>query len=502
MLILSGLEIFERGQTYNFFETTNGPKPPDTSRFIGFFMIAKRIQNKLIAGIGHEPTNDQLNLIQRLANYLGYANTKDLFIIRGYAGTGKTTVIGSVVAQVKAEGGKVFLLAPTGRAAKIMSKYSGIPAYTIHRFIYRVAEGAFGLSRFVRKENKYKNAVFIVDEASMINGEYDGQVNLLEDLLEFVFAGDNARLILVGDIAQLPPVNAELSPALIPVWFRDRFGFKVDGYELKEVVRQSGESGVLATATDLREQLTVGNPMIFKEGYLDVSYLDGYAFAEVLESSLSAHGDEEVIVITRSNKNANLFNKQIRARMMYRESRLESGDLMMVVQNNYHWLDKDSKMEFIANGDTVRIQRIGKQVNLHGCEFAEATVAFDELTGQEPIDVMLLLDAIDAEGPSISAQKQEALYESVEADYTDLSATARKKKMKEDPYLNALRVKFAYAVTGHKAQGGQWKEVFIDASFLAYTEPDLDTMRWMYTAVTRATEKVYFVNLPQEYLVE
>lgn len=466
-------------------------------------MTTQTVQNKLIKELKYHPTDDQLQLIERLANYLTFQNRKDLFIIRGYAGTGKTTIIGSIVSTLKMLHFKSVLLAPTGRAAKVMSNYAGVPAHTIHRFIYRVQDDGFGSAQFKRKENKAKNIVYIVDEASMISGEYDGKIHVLNDLLEFALEADNARILFVGDVAQLPPVHSELSPALIPIFFKNQYGLKVDGFELKQVVRQSNTSDILNLATYLRQVVENGGELTIPFYTSDVKLINGYDFAEYLESSLGKLGDANTVVITRSNKNANQYNQHIRQRLLYREDEISSGDLMMVVQNNYHWLDDDASMGFIANGDTIRIDRIGKKHNLGDFKFVEATVSFEDHEKQTPIDVFLMLNTISSDSASLTSEERKMLYSLVEEKHIDApNQKIKKERVKNDPYLNALQVKFAYSITGHKAQGGQWSDVYVDASFMSYTELDLDMLRWLYTACTRATNNLYLVNLPAQYTLE
>jgi len=466
-------------------------------------MTVQTVQNKLIKEVKHHPTDDQLQLIERLANYLAFQNRKDLFIIRGYAGTGKTTIIGSIVSTLKMMHFKSVLLAPTGRAAKVMSGYSGIPAHTIHRYIYRIKEDGFGNAKFMRKENKAKQTVYIVDEASMISGEYDGQTHLLHDLIDFVSESEHSRLIFVGDVAQLPPVNSELSPALIPIFFKNQYGLRVDGFELKQVVRQESASEILELATYLRNIVEVGGDLVISNFSNDVKLINGYDFAEYLDSSLSRLGEENVLVVTRSNKAANQYNQHIRQRLLYREDDVSAGDLMMVVQNNYFWLDDDSEMGFIANGDAIKIDRIGKREYLGDFEFVNATVSFENDKKQQPMDVLLMLNTISSEQASLPSELRNELYRLVEELHQEAPTLKQKKdRIKSDPFLNALQVKFAYAVTGHKAQGGQWADVFVDASFLAYAEPDLDTLRWLYTACTRATRNLYLVNLPAQFTKE
>ncbi len=464
-------------------------------------MNSTAFQNELINALPHMPTTGQHEAIVRLSRYLVGENGKDLFILRGYAGTGKTTLIGALVDVLNSHKQHCILLAPTGRAAKVMSTYSNHPASTIHRRIYWLEEQA-GLRSFKRGINRLKDAVFIVDEASMISSySYEQDGDLLSDLVQFIFQGVGCKLILVGDVAQLPPVGTALSPALIPRTFRDDFQLKVDGAQLKEVVRQEDASGILVNATQLRVDLLMEQ---FKLGLLtfsDVDSISGTELQESLNESFSVYGEDEVIIITRSNKRANLFNQQIRARMFYRESEIEAGDKLMVVKNNYHWLGKDSAIGFIANGDMAEVMRVTNRESMYGLEFADVELRLLDYLNEGPIGVKIMLDAIDAEGSALSKDKMDLLYQAVRSDFPDSETKAEQRdRLQNDPYLQALQVKFAYAVTCHKAQGGQWDAVFIDQGYLTEELIDLSLMRWMYTAITRAKKRLFLVNFNADFI--
>ncbi len=450
------------------------------------------------------PTADQLQVIERLAFYLSNANKKDVFIIRGYAGTGKTTLISSIVKLATQTKNKTLLLAPTGRASKVMGRYSKRKAFTIHKIIYRVIEDEFTGFKMIRNINKKSGQWIIVDEASMIHGGSQDGLNILTDLISYYKDEDDTKIIFVGDIAQLPPVGTQLSEALIPKFFKDNFDLRVDGFELKEVLRQTKQSEILSLATQIRHWIESKNlNLLFPRYTKDIFFIDTYTMTELLDSCYSNYELKNVIVLTRSNKLANLYNSQIRSRVLQREEELESNDMLMVVKNNYHWINDNPEMGFIANGDIVELKKLGKSYVLHGFRFTDATLSFIDYDSEPEYEVRLIMDCLSEETSSLSQDKLDQLYQSVCKDYIDEpSIIKRKQKIKSDPFLNALQIKFAYAVTTHKAQGGQWPIVFVDLSFLSYSTVDIDTLRWLYTAVTRASEKLYFINCPTEFKLE
>lgn len=428
-----------------------------------------------------------------------------VMMIRGYAGTGKTSLIQAMVKAFPALDLKVVLLAPTGRAAKVMAQYAKTRAFTIHKAIYipRRTEGGIG---FVMRPNRATNTLFIVDEASMISDtSMDSRMthgSLLEDLMRFVDMGTGNKLLFIGDIAQLPPVHYDRSPALDSGVLRG-YGKDVMEIELRQVMRQAETSGVLRNATYLRQLQEESAPKVQLEENADVHRLmDGFMIEEALNKA-NNDGVDEVVVITRSNKRANLYNRQIRSRVHWREDRIATGDYLMIVKNNYFWLPDSHKAGFIANGDVAEVMQIRNEINIHGLTFVDVTLRLPDYPDEEPFESKIILDVLDEDGPSLNREKSEALYHGVQADYADEpSKKIRMEKVKNDPFLNALQVKFSYAVTGHKAQGGQWKHVFIEHPWLPDGEVDLEYLRWLYTAFTRSTENVYLLGFPNEFFPE
>lgn len=433
-----------------------------------------------------------------------------IFMLKGYAGTGKTTLVRSLVKSLPVLQAKTVLLAPTGRAAKVLSGYTGQQAYTIHKKIYIKRQGSEGNVAFQLQQNLHSNALFIVDEASMVSGSGGisqgglfGNGSLLDDLMEYVFSGTNCKLILIGDTAQLPPVGMDISPALDVDYLRAAYSFQVESYELTEVVRQGADSGILENATVLRSVLGLDDPGIpqFRLNHFqDIVRLEGSDLEDALNAAYSKYGAEETMIICRSNKRANIYNQQIRARIRWQENELSAGDFMMVVKNNYFWLPDTSAAGFIANGDIVEVLRVGTIQEIYGFRFADVRVRLVDYPNEAPLEVRLLLDTIMSESPGLSQDENKRLYEAVLADYQDIAdRRMRMKKLKEDPFFNALHVKFAYAITCHKAQGGQWPCVFVEQGYLTDEMINREYVRWLYTAVTRATEKLYLVNFKPEF---
>ena len=466
-------------------------------------MEAKVIIDILKSNFKHSPTSSQKLLLQRFSEFLSTESKKDIFILRGYAGTGKTTLISSVVKSSYKLRTKIVLLAPTGRAAKVMGAYSGMTALTIHKKIYRPPEDVVG-DHFLRANNPHKDTLFIVDEASMIGGNQVGMYSssLLHDLIEYIYEQEGCKLLMVGDVAQLPPVHEDLSPALIPKFFNLEFHLKVDGVELIDVVRQKLMSGILYNATDLREKIETENFSVqLDTSFDDVIAISGMDLQEELDSCISNFGEDNVLVICRSNKRANLFNQQIRTRVLWKEERLCAGDLLMVVKNNYHWLGKESKAGFIANGDTIEVLSIRRVEEMYGYEFADVTMRLLDYPNEKDLEVKIVLNSIDTETSSLGKDFLEDLFLKVYEDYWDEPDGGKRMiKVKNDPYYNALQIKFAYAVTCHKSQGGQWPVVFIDQGYLTDDMIDTNFLRWLYTAVTRATEKLYLVNFNEQFI--
>lgn len=474
-------------------------------------MIKKHIQSEIINNLGKQPTIGQKELSIKLADFVAESEHDAVFILKGYAGTGKTTMLSSLVKTFAMFKFRTVLLAPTGRAAKVLSNYTGHNAYTIHKNIYRQKTSSDGSGRFVLDKNLFQNTFFIVDEASMIsNSNQEGSVfgsgKLLEDLIEYVYSGMNCRLILVGDTAQLPPVGLDVSPALSSqeLEFYDRCIYE---YELSEVVRQDQHSGILYNATFIRKLITDGN---FLSGYFPIEYkqfddvrrLSGADLIEEISTCYDTFGLVETIVITRSNKRANKFNDGIRSTILYKESDISVGDLIMVVKNNYFWLQGDEKIDFIANGDIAEIKAIYKYESLYGFRFANVSLRLLDYIDVE-FDCKIILDTLNIESAALTSDQNRKLFDAVSEDYIDIrNKKKRWEKIRENPYFNALQVKFAYAVTCHKAQGGQWKAVFIDQGYLTEDMLNVEFLRWLYTAFTRPTERLYLVNFNKDFFLD
>lgn len=442
-----------------------------------------------------------------MSRFLFDADPRSAFLLRGYAGTGKTSLVSALIQTLPELRVNCVLLAPTGRAAKVISGYAQRPAYTIHKKIYVTATDASGAIRTFRTLNKHSHTLFIVDEASMIGLEPTAtRQSLLEDLVEYVYSGSHCRLMLIGDAAQLPPVGQSESPALDGGYMAATFGLNLAEGELTEVVRQQQLSGILDNATRLRHQIgTLANGEearlpLFSQAP-DVTNLSGEELMETLNREYAAYNLEDVVVVTRSNKRANLFNQGIRNRVLFREEEVNAGDYLMVVKNNYFWLDEESSIGFIANGDIVEVLSVRNVQELYGFRFADATLRFADYPDEQPRDCKLLLSTLYSESPSLTADEQARLYMNVMEDYADLPHKAdRLRELRQNPFYNALQVKFSYALTCHKTQGGQWRTVIIDQGFLP---PDMtldrDYLRWLYTAFTRATDRVYLLNFDTRF---
>lgn len=465
------------------------------------------ISSQIYAKLLYQPTNNQKKIIEVFANYLTDSDFSKIFILNGYAGTGKTTLVAAIVAALRQFGIKTILLAPTGRAAKVLSRYSGATATTIHKRIYREKTNASYESNFSLNINREVGALFIVDEASMLSthGGRDntifGSGSLLDDLVQYVRSGRNCRLMLVGDNAQLPPVGDAFSPAL-DVADMSAYGEVVYG-SMDEVVRQEQDSGILFNATLVRYMLEQGICEIprFRTSFPDVEAVKGAELIEKLQDCYDTYGRDETIVITRSNKRANRYNMGIRRTNLMAEEEIESGDMLMVVKNNYYYTERieDCPLSFIANGDIARLKRFRRVEELYGFRFATATLSFGDYDDLE-MDCKILLDTLYSDSPSLTSEQSEQLFREVEKDYLDVkSKLKRLQEIRNNPYYNALQIKFAYAVTCHKAQGGQWKAVFIDQCLFGDEEMSRDMQRWLYTAITRATERLYFVNFDDKF---
>ena len=469
-------------------------------------MFSTHIATQIYGKICFETTPGQKKIIEKLSEYLSGDDFSRIFVLNGYAGTGKTTLIAAVVGALKEEGIKPVLLAPTGRAAKVLARYAGEKALTIHKRIYRERTNADYESKFTLNPNPERGAVFIVDEASMLSdttsgGAVFGSGSLLSDLVDYVRSGRGCRLILVGDSAQLPPVGSDFSPALDPSTL-SAYG-EVDYATLDEVVRQESESGILFNATLLRCMLENGLCEIphFDLNYPDIEALEGGEFLEKLQDCYDRYGRDETIVITRSNRRANRYNEGIRRNVLYAEEEIESRDMLMIVKNNYYFPEhtENCPMNFIANGDIARLKRIRRFEEFYGFRFVDAVVEFPDYEDTE-IECKLLLDTLTSESPSLTREESSRLFYEVEKDYTEIrSKLKRFREIRENPHFNALQIKFSYAVTCHKAQGGQWRAVFVDRCLFGEEPMTRDLLRWLYTALTRATERLYLVNFDKTF---
>jgi exodeoxyribonuclease-5 len=467
------------------------------------------IRELIRQNFGNIPTAQQTEVFALLEKFLDSVNPDECFILKGYAGTGKTTLISALVKVLPKLKLKSVLLAPTGRAAKVISNYSGRKAFTIHKKIYRKKVAASPEMNFVLGDNIMDNTIFIVDEASMISDQvhdYSRQ-SLLQDLISFVYNGKNCKLMLVGDTAQLLPVGSAISPALNKQFVSDQFQLNVLTYELTDVVRQEKESGILFNATKLRELIRKGEQVFPKfkiRGYKDIFRMTGERLIEGLNYAYDKYGMENTIVICRSNKNANAYNQNIRNRILYREEELSGGDHIMVVRNNYFWLKpEDNSGDFIANGDIARIRKVRRVEEQYGFRFAELVIELLDYPDEEPLSCKVMLDTLYSETPSLSNADNKRFYEAVLEDYMHIeNKKHRMEELKKDPYYNALQIKFAFAVTCHKAQGGQWPAVFIDQGYLTDEMLDTEFLRWLYTGVTRSNKELFLVNFSDQFFLE
>ncbi|MBO5382587.1 MAG: AAA family ATPase [Bacteroides sp.] len=469
-------------------------------------MIINYLDRQIKEFFPFQPTKEQDFVIKLLAAFLLSNNNDQLFLLRGYAGTGKTTLIGALVKALDSLKQKTVLLAPTGRAAKVFSAYANHPAFTIHKKIYRQKSFSNETANFSIADNLSKHTLFLVDEASMISneglsGSMFGTGRLLDDLIHYVYSGEGCRLLILGDSAQLPPVGEEQSPALSTLVL-EGYGLEVIDADLTQVVRQAESSGILWNATRLRQLLVQGDcyslPKIRINGFPDVKVVPGNELMEALESCYDTDGVEETIVVCRSNKRANIYNNGIRSRILWMEEELNNGDMLMIAKNNYFWTEKEEKMDFIANGELAVVQRVRRSRELYGFRFVDVTLTFPDQNDFE-LEANLLLDTLQSDAPALTRTDADRLFNAVMEDYADIPLKRdRMKKLKADPYYNALQAKYAYAVTCHKAQGGQWKNVFLDQGYMSEEYLSPDYFRWLYTAFTRATGTLYLVNYPME----
>lgn len=473
-------------------------------------MNVEEFNTILLKHFPFETTSGQRMLLTKLSEFILGADPGKVFILKGYAGTGKTTIVRSLVQSLPAVKGKTVLLAPTGRAAKVLTSYTKQQAYTIHKKIYYKKPTVDGGLAFQLQQNLHADTVFIVDEASMISntgglsgGGMFGNGSLLEDVVDYVTNGNNCKLIFIGDTAQLPPVGLNISPALDIEYMKATFHFSIDWHELTEVVRQSENSGILTNATNIRNQIKndEGSKPHFRiNNFNDIERIEGSELEDALNKAYDEYGAEDVMVICRSNKRANIFNQQIRARIRWQEDELSSGDYMMVVKNNYFWLPDESKAGFIANGDIIQLLRVGTIQEMHGFRFADVRMRMIDYPDEPELEARLLLDTIMSEAPALSQADNKKLYDAVSLDYSDVAdRRLRLKKIKDDGFFNALQVKFAYAVTCHKAQGGQWPCVFVEQGYLTDEMINTEYLRWLYTAVSRATQRLGLVNFNKDF---
>lgn len=483
-------------------------------------MIIDELKYKILQQFGFPPTQEQAHALEVFAEFLTDRDPHAVMILRGSAGTGKTTLSGAIVRTLKEIRQKVMLLAPTGRAAKVFSLNSGSPAYTIHRRIYREKSFSGVEGQFNLNDNLYTDTLFMVDEASMIanmglGGMSFGSGCLLDDLVHFVYQGRNDRLLLIGDKAQLPPVGEEESPALHAAML-EGYGLKVYECDLNEVLRQSEESGILYNATMIRQMITHDDitqlPKIHFAGYSDIKPMPGAELIEALADSYHHVGLDDTIVVTRSNKRANIFNQGICNMVLDREEELSQGDILMIVKNNYYWMEEERKSNnklqsneipaFLANGDRAKVLKVRRRIDLYGFRFATLLLQFPDYDNYE-LEATVLLDTLTSEAPALTHEQQEQLFHQIEEDYQDIPLkTDRMKAIRQDQFFNALQVKFAYAVTCHKAQGGQWAHVYVDQGYMTDDMLNPDYIHWLYTAFTRATEMLYLVNWPETQTVQ
>ncbi len=471
-------------------------------------MLNNDLSQQIKRNFFYKPTGEQEITIESFVNFLFSPKTDAIFLLKGYAGTGKTTLISALVKTLDQLKQKCVLLAPTGRAAKVFSHYAGHPAYTIHRKIYRQRTFSNELDNFVMNANLHQHTLFIVDEASMIaneglSGGMFGTGRLLDDLIHYVYAGQGCRLMLIGDTAQLPPVGEEESPALSASML-EGYGLEVTEHCLTQVVRQEQDSGILYNATSLRQYIAEEEyfslPRIKADGFPDIRIISGGELIDTINECYDKAGMDETMIICRSNKRANLYNKGIRNTILYREDELNTGDLLMVAKNNYYWGADCKEMDFIANGDIAVVRRVRRTHEMYGFRFADVTLCFPDYNDLE-LDVKILLDTLHSDAPALTREESDRLFQAVQEDYGDITVKReRMKKIKEDTWYNALQVKYAYAVTCHKAQGGQWQRVFVDQGYMTEEMLTPDYYRWLYTAFTRATEVLYLVNWPEEQI--
>lgn len=466
------------------------------------------LYGRLIHSFGFTPTEGQSTVLYHLSAFLLSQKEHPTYILKGYAGTGKTTLVTTLVKTLPTIGMNYILMAPTGRAAKVISNYTQKKATTIHKRIYQVMTFPDGSLRIGRSENKHKNTLFIVDEASMIGEQQEyGGLSLLDDLMSFVFEGENCKLLLIGDSAQLPPVGNDSSPALDLNYLKSEFDVTIASFELTEVMRQALESGILYNATHIRELLRKDLyeyplPIFEINQFADTQKIEPETFEELLYEAFDEEHNTDSIIVCKSNKRANMFNQAIRRRILNIEGEIATGDRLMIVKNNYYWADGNQQISFIANGDIAVIQKISRFEEMYGYHFADVELRFVDYPEEQNLEVKIILETLNSNSPSLTKEESERLYKTIEEDYLDIpNRNERHKTIKANPWYNALQVRFAYALTCHKTQGGQWSNVFVDSSINLKDELEKEDLRWLYTSITRAQRQLYFVNFRDEFFV-
>ena len=458
-------------------------------------MLENFIKNRIIHALPFVPNEGQVELLQLLTRFILSPKERKAFVLRGYAGTGKTSIMAALVKALGELQQSIVLLAPTGRAAKVLAHYAQKPAYTIHKYIYR--QNKLGVDAFSLSDNLHKHTLFIVDEASMISGQRDnptfGTGVLLQDLIKYVYAGEGCSMLLLGDDAQLPPVGSELSPAL-DVSYLLGYGLEITSYTLTQVARQALDSGILSNATAIREQISHPQQAFNYQYTSDFQLFNGSDFIDLLEQAYKDVGAEETIILTRTNRRTNLYNQGVRARILWKEDAISAGDRLMITKNNYFWTKDYEGIPFLANGDMMEIVRLRNWREMYGFHFVDASLRAIDYDWE--IDLILWLDTLTTDSPEINQQLHRQLFERISEDYPELQRNRKKlvETIYESPYYNALQIRFAYAITCHKAQGGQWKRVFIDPSNIPIEERDTSYYRWLYTAITRARETIYLLK--------
>lgn len=470
-------------------------------------MIDKFFLDKIKQNFPFEPTSEQATTLEKIVDFLFLQKEESLFLLRGYAGTGKSSLLGALVKTMTEFKQKTVLLAPTGRAAKVFSSYSSHSAFTIHKKIYRQQKYSGDFGSFGIMDNLHKDTLFIVDEASMIsNNGLDSSVfgtgRLLDDLIHYVYSGENCRLLLIGDSAQLPPVGEDDSPAL-QTDVLTGYGLEVRETMLSQIVRQAESSGILYNATHIRNALNKGKteayPRLKLKKFTDIVRISGEDLIDEISAAYDRDGLENTMIISRSNKRSNIYNQGVRNRILYREEELSAGDMLMITKNNYFWTENTEGIDFLANGEIVEVLRVRGEQELYGFRFRDVLVK--SIDYDIELELKILMDTLHSDVAGLTRERSEELFVNVMEDYADISTRAGKmKKLKADPYYNAVQVKFAYAVTCHKAQGGEWSNVFLDLGYIPEEHLGVNFYRWLYTAITRASAKLYLVNLPDEFI--